>query len=759
MELPTKTRFNQIIIERPEKNLSIIKSFVSSPPISLENKVGKIFGLIDVKSNQATAEALVDFIINQIQTKYYQSVTDDVTPNIDLETFFESTLQKINVAIATFLETENIKIDLKKVNIIIGVIREQQLIFTQIGRINIFLAQKLPRYGYRLIDILSATKAVIQDPDPLKLFSQVIAGQIKINNLLLLASDNIFDYFSSDSIKNVINQEKDRKNVFFKMFDKVGSQENFGLLLIEFEKNIFTKPAPTTNTIRPMTEIQTKDSVKNMVDNENKTQSLLTPSLMPEIKKYSKMITQAFSNYRQKIKDFSKPGKKNLRRFNPQNINLNKGINDFKKSIHLPKQTTRIKDALSPLSDKARDTIRKVYRQPKWKKFLHQIGDKTTWIFKKYQRLPAKSRGLLLISITLAIILTAGISYMNVQAGKKAQLAEFQAAIDQAQTNANDSAASLIYRDENLARQKLIEAKNLLTNLKPVDQQQTDQITTLSQNIEAQMIGLRHLVEINDITQIANFKNLDPEAQTANLLFKLGNEVYTQNITNKSLVEADLNSRQLSAIFSDANAVTGIFKNGVEIDGKNLLLVNEAKNAFLFNQDNETIRPGILNTNSTIQIAGLTMFNNRLYLLDSANNQIYRYNPTSNGFGSQTNWLTDSPVDLSNAVDLAIDGYIYVLKADGQIYKFDRGSQVELKLATVDPAFVSPSKLKVPANSNYIYVLDAPTKRIVVFDKNGNLVNQYTSDQLADLKDFVINETEKRIYALDGTSVIGFAIK
>ena len=115
MELPTKTRFSQIIIERPESNLSIVKSFISSPPISLEKKVGKIFGLIDVKSNQPSAEALIDFIINQTQTKYYQQVTDDVTPKIDLETFFESALQKINIAIATFLETESVKIDLKKI--------------------------------------------------------------------------------------------------------------------------------------------------------------------------------------------------------------------------------------------------------------------------------------------------------------------------------------------------------------------------------------------------------------------------------------------------------------------------------------------------------------------------------------------------------------------------------------------------------------------------------------------------------------------
>ena len=73
----------------------------------------------------------------------------------------------------------------------------------------------------------------------------------------------------------------------------------------------------------------------------------------------------------------------------------------------------------------------------------------------------------------------------------------------------------------------------------------------------------------------------------------------------------------------------------------------------------------------------------------------------------------------------------------------------------IDPALVSPTKIKTTLESKYLYVLDPPSRRLIVLDKEGRLINQYTSDQFGDLKDFAVAEAEKKMYLLNGSSVFG----
>ncbi len=73
-------------------------------------------------------------------------------------------------------------------------------------------------------------------------------------------------------------------------------------------------------------------------------------------------------------------------------------------------------------------------------------------------------------------------------------------------------------------------------------------------------------------------------------------------------------------------------------------------------------------------------FYGNLYVLDTHLNQILKYLPTTadNGYSSSPlDYLgSKAKVDLSGAVDIAIDGSIYVLYANGTITKFLNGEQV-----------------------------------------------------------------------------------
>lgn len=126
------------------------------------------------------------------------------------------------------------------------------------------------------------------------------------------------------------------------------------------------------------------------------------------------------------------------------------------------------------------------------------------------------------------------------------------------------------------------------------------------------------------------------------------------------------------------------------------------------------------------------------YVLDEQANQIYRYAPTGNGYDNPPeNYLAAGvTADLKGAVDMAIDGAIYVLYRDGRISKFLSGQPVTFQLSGLDTPLNGPTAIYTAPDelTTHIYVADAGNQRIVKFTKDGQFVKQYkprTEDGLA----------------------------
>ena len=97
-----------------------------------------------------------------------------------------------------------------------------------------------------------------------------------------------------------------------------------------------------------------------------------------------------------------------------------------------------------------------------------------------------------------------------------------------------------------------------------------------------------------------------------------------------------------------------------------------------------------------------------------------------------------------------------MLKNNGELLKYTKGQKQDFTLAAVEPALSAAAKVIVSPALDYIYILDPSGERIVVFDKTGKFVCQYSSDQLGKAKDFQIDETAKKIYFLNNASVYSF---
>ncbi len=151
---------------------------------------------------------------------------------------------------------------------------------------------------------------------------------------------------------------------------------------------------------------------------------------------------------------------------------------------------------------------------------------------------------------------------------------------------------------------------------------------------------------------------------------------------------------------------------------------------------------------------------NNLYLLDPAANQILKYVPGADGSwsASTTYFSPGVSADLTGAADFAIDGDVWVLRANGALQRYNGGRAVEFTLRDLETRLVNPTALYTSASSASLYIADAGNRRIVQIDKvSGKFQRQFRpSGQFADafnnLKALAVDETNRRFFIVNGNT-------
>ena len=153
-----------------------------------------------------------------------------------------------------------------------------------------------------------------------------------------------------------------------------------------------------------------------------------------------------------------------------------------------------------------------------------------------------------------------------------------------------------------------------------------------------------------------------------------------------------------------------------------------------------------------------------LYVLDPLQSRILKYVPVDNAYTSPPSDYLDPRlgIDLTGAVDLAIDGNMYVLFADGTVKKFYDGAEQPFTLSGLPDAMRSPTTLFVsgeqkPDAPGYLYVSDSGNERVLQFDKNGTYIRQFMTQsdatQFRGLRGIYVDEEQRRMVVLSGRTL------
>jgi hypothetical protein len=158
------------------------------------------------------------------------------------------------------------------------------------------------------------------------------------------------------------------------------------------------------------------------------------------------------------------------------------------------------------------------------------------------------------------------------------------------------------------------------------------------------------------------------------------------------------------------------------------------------------------------EIQTLGGYGGNLYLLDRTNRQIWRYTPDGAGQYSTPPgpWLLESGQQrFGEPVDMAIDGFIYLLDRSGQVTRFQVGQPRPFALEPVTPPLAQPVAMaKAPPESTDMFIAEA--QRVVRFDDEGRFLAEYRAPLGQDwgtIIDIAVSANSEVLYVLGTTGV------
>ncbi len=143
-----------------------------------------------------------------------------------------------------------------------------------------------------------------------------------------------------------------------------------------------------------------------------------------------------------------------------------------------------------------------------------------------------------------------------------------------------------------------------------------------------------------------------------------------------------------------------------------------------------------------------------LYVLVPDRKQIYKYERLTNRYSAPVPYNVNG--DLTGAIDMAIDGSVYVLKEGGNVVKLFRGESQPFTLRNAPEGLLENATKLYKVTDRNFYFLDPSENRVIVTAAEGTTgesayLRQYIleGEQLGTLVDLYVDPEETRLYVLD----------
>jgi hypothetical protein len=710
----------KFIINTSTESNNTLKVF--SQQVIMENEgsggVGSFFGFMEL------GHPGQDFFINHA-ISVLNEIFSETLQSHDKKRFddsFEDALQRLNKKLTEFIQEKNILINFETLSGAIVVVIGQNIYFSYLGKVASLMIHKTGKDSYKIINILENVSGSAIKPTVFKVFSNIISGQVGSGDYLFFAPINILSKIDNEEIKDFVVGESVDGIVkkLDKYFANKTSDKALGGIIVDMNGNA---------------EVLSKKIHKEVEQEIKKAEE----EIEKEIEEVEDIIEED-----DVIEDVDEDINEIVRN---KEINKNKVIEEAEAEAEdeeiideeiedeyiIPNQAKEASEA-NEANFEANEADNGVHKPKKINMFMGKKSQQTKKSFFSIKKL---SYFLLLVAIVMAIFFSQSLwEQKGEQNNKRQELLDIENSKKIEDLMAKIESLMIIKKDDE-ALENIKKAQTLFAGL---SDPKSEKIISLEKKLETFLNSLRKITEIAESKVLAELVN-----PVEHLILEKG-AIYLYNSEN-SLYKITLSDGSVKAVAINIEDKGSWQKNVPDFEvGKTLLFYNGTGLSQYDFTTNELSTVAI-NINSKAVIDDLFFYGQKLYLVDSKNNQIYKYaKQTKNSFGTSTDWLTGE-VEFDEAVSMAIDSNIWVMQKDGKLLKFYKGEKQDFQLDTIDPVLSAPTKIYTALELDKIFILEPANKRLVIFNKQGKLLAQYMSEKFDKLSDFVIAKDDKGVFS------------
>ncbi len=223
--------FTEIVVAETGDLQPFLKTFRYAPENASQESLGTMLGVFEIGDRSETSAYIVNFLASVAKKEYFGQPRRGVTESL------EATLHKINRALAELIKQGNTEW-LGTLHATIGVIDKGTLHFSVTGGGSVVLI----RNGFLSIisDGLAPEEAATH---PLKTFIEISSGRLQQQDLLLLASPELFTIFTPDDLERATKHFPPEKLARFVHTALVNESPIGGVFVLSFKE---ITPVPKT---------------------------------------------------------------------------------------------------------------------------------------------------------------------------------------------------------------------------------------------------------------------------------------------------------------------------------------------------------------------------------------------------------------------------------------------------------------------------------------------------------------------------------
>jgi len=728
-------------------------------------RIGRVYGLIAADTKGRKGEALAAHLEDAFVRGAAEAVRK-LPGDAPQDQLFEAAISRSNHALNRLFGEYGLDVEADRVTSAIIAVKDHDVVAATWGKPNVLLYHPLPNGRAKAFDLVDDSKAEPAAPfktaNARRCFGSIIAGRMGKRDRLLLCSHDLRTYLGEEKLEATIiaNEPEAAASVINQLLSPLEQDMAVAALVIDVAEVRYVENDPS---LAPASGAKqepagTGASIAKLLKTQSETGETMAPSLISDV---AKKVSGLFHGH-EAAPEPAKPAEAPAA------------------AAAQPPASAAAEPAAPPEPPKPSVVVQALAKGAAAAGHGAVVAGKASWSFlaamankekrraairglregtdtgmnglvDRFNGLSTFSRVLLFMALSLVIVAKGGVAVASWNRAKEEKIAAYERQIGAVEQKIDSAEASMIYRDEDRAKQLLAEASaatDALPGKKPEEVANQDK---LRKKIADAHDALRREVKLGEPQILASITSGDGATDIARLAAAAEGFVWGADTKGEVFkISAD------GAVEKVADAPGSTTPLVFLAQGNDVYAVSaDGKGAFVTSRGKASERNVDLD-GSAIADAGI--YNARLYVLDASHSRIMRHPADAKGFSKPQFYLKDG-TDLSQGVSIAIDGAVYVLRKDGSIVRITKGLQEPFTVSAADPPVTAPLRLRTEGENGDLFVLDASPSRILRFNKKtGALMGQYVSDALKGAADFTVDAKGKTAIVAVKNQLLKFSL-